>query len=141
MIILSFNTSSSAFRSCSNCQAGVETAGKKRDRALGPCYWCHQCSNGRCHTGRNYLPVLFLLWLFLFVPCDIRDRSWKLVFLMYDLNPSSVLINLLLRLTHIISTSASMLSTEVFSSLRSRQNFTHELVLTKVLPRAYSVCV
>lgn len=63
------------------------------------------------------------------------------MFLRYDLNPSSVLINLLLRLTHIISTSASVLSTEVFSSLRSRQNFTHELVLTKVLPRACSVCV
>ena len=119
----------------------METAGKKHDRTLGPCYRRPQCSNGVMSHRQKLPPGPVSAITASFVPCDIRDHYCKFVFLMYDLSPSSVLINLLLRLAYIVSIRGSMFRTEVSSSLRSRRNFTHELVLTKVLPRAYSVCV
>lgn len=119
----------------------VEIAGKKWDRPLGPCYWRPQCSNGVMLYRQKLPPSSVSALTVSFVPFDIRDHHCKFVFLLYDLSPSSVLINLLLRLSYIVSPSGSMLRTEVSPSLRSKQNFTHELVLTKVLPRAYSACV
>lgn len=67
----------------------------------------------------------------------------NLFFLMYDFNLfHRVPVHVTFTTTCKLSANGSVLSSELSSSLRSRENFTREeIVLTQNLPKARSICI